>query len=109
LRTLVKLFAAVAITVLAHVGSSTTATAAPRSYQVGDVLIYHNPYDNMPARKGRVTRIVGDQVWVDFREFQPDLNIADASKILFKGNQLDDFTRPADPAPAAGTPPAPGG
>lgn len=111
MRTFTKSFAAVLVTVLALMDPLTTAvaTAATRTYQVGDVLIYDNPYDDTPARKGRVTRVVGDQVWVDFSEFQPNLNIAEASKLLFKGSQIDDFTRRADAAPATGGQPTPEG
>jgi hypothetical protein len=77
--------------------------AVAHDYQIGEIIVYDNPYDDVPARKGRVTKISGDQIWVDFREFNPGLNIADSSKILFKGtNQVDDWTRPD--APEAGAP-----
>ncbi|HWA62176.1 MAG TPA: hypothetical protein VG939_12420, partial [Caulobacteraceae bacterium] len=93
--------------------------AAGHAYQVGEVVIYHNPYDGSPARKGRVTRVDPDKIWVDFKEFQPGLNIAEASKILYLGtNAVDDWTQPvgggeANGVPAGGgpgdVPPAPAG
>jgi hypothetical protein len=92
-------------------GAQAPATPAAGGYQVGQVIVYDNPNDAVPPRKGRVTKLSGDQVWVNFGEFDASLNAGDASKILFKGtNELDDWTRPDDPgkqgnaAPGANTP-----
>ena len=47
---------------------------------------------------------------MDFKEFDPSLNIVEASKIIFKGtNGFDDWTHPAGAVvPASKTPPPPG-
>ena len=83
------------------------ATAAPSRFQVGQVIVYRNPNDGTPALTGRVTKVDAEgNVWVDFKEFQPGLNAAAGSKILFKGtNQLEDWTTPAG-APAQASAPA---
>jgi hypothetical protein len=78
------------------------APAAAGGYQVGQVIVYDNPNDSVPPRKGRVTKLSGDQVWVNFGEFDPSLNAGDAAKVLFKGtNELDDWTRPDGPGKGA--------
>jgi len=84
------------------------AAAAPQRFQVGQVIVYRNPNDGTPALTGRVTRIDAEgNVWVDFKEFQPGLDAAQSSKILFKGtNQLDDWTTPAGAAAQASAPTA---
>jgi len=93
---------------LAAALASPTAAAA-HEYQVGDIVIYHNPYDGTPERKGRVTQVDDSKIWVDFKEFQPGLNIAEASKILWKNtNAVDDFLHPADGAAPPGGAPADG-
>lgn len=77
-------------------------THAGEGYHVGDVVTYQNPNDGSPPRKARITRIDPDgNLWLDFAEFQPGLNIAEASKIVFKGtNAYSDWTRSVGAAPA---------
>jgi hypothetical protein len=92
IRPILPLIALVAVA--APLGLS-AGPALATDYQVGDVLIYDNPYDDVPARRGRVTKHVDGQVWVDFSEFTPGLSITEASTILFEGtNTLDDWARP---------------
>jgi hypothetical protein len=96
--------------IAALVLSAGIASGAPRDYRVGDVVIYDNPNDDVPPRKGRVTRVDDGKLWIDFGEFQSGLKITEQSQILWlHTNAVDDWTRPAGaaPAPDAAAAPAP--